>query len=94
MWTEKSVPLVESAAVTVAEVRVLEIPVSTSVKEGAKIIGVSPATLYQLLAANEIESYVINRKRRLVGASLEKLIRRRTQSTYGPTCVVGRKKTA
>jgi excisionase family DNA binding protein len=65
---------------------VAPIPVSLSVADAAELMGECNATIYTLLQAGELRSFPIGRRRRVIGASIAALIRRREQVKYAPTC--------
>jgi excisionase family DNA binding protein len=89
--TTPTIPLAQSAISVTDLVRVTEIPATATVEEAAQILRCSRAKTYSLLAAGELDSYTIDRRRIITGASIAALIRRRMQSAYAPTCAVAKR---
>ena len=44
-----------------------------SVNETCAILGVTPPTIYKLLARGELKGYLVGRSRRITGESIDKL---------------------
>lgn len=51
-------------------------PLALPVPEAAKALGCGRSKLYELIAAGELESFSIGRRRVVVAASLRKLVKR------------------
>ena len=56
-------------------------PIAVAPKRAAKMLGIGITKLYELMAANEIDSYVDGGSRRVVVASIPRYVERRLAAT-------------
>jgi excisionase family DNA binding protein len=67
-------------------IRVQEIPVAASVDEAAHLLRICRTNVYPLIAAGELKSFILGRRRLITGESIARLMRSRQQAEYTPTC--------